>query len=90
MFRDSFSPQVIFSMYDLFQKSTHLKNPTEKRKISTWRSLFPPPVPPPRLFPITVTVFQSSDIFLQDQDSAISLNYQAYKIIKIQEIYAIS
>ena len=33
---------------------------------STWRSLLPPPVPPPRLFPITVTVFQSSDILPED------------------------
>ena len=55
----------------IFKEIKSLKNWMQR---PTWRSLFPPPAPPPRLFPITVTVFQSSDIFLQDFNSAISLN----------------
>ena len=42
-------------------------NQSINHQSSTWRSLLPPPpVPPPRLFPITVTVFQSSDILPED------------------------
>ena len=54
----------------------------------TWRSLFPPPAPPPRLFPITVTVFQSSDIVLQGYDSGInSVDQELSRETSTQSIY---
>ena len=83
MFHDFILLQVIFSKYHPFQ---YQKNtPPYKKWIITWRSLFPPPVPPPRLFPITVTVFQSSDIFLKEYDSAINLANK--KIGKLGQIW---